>query len=84
MDAFAVAVAVSLFAIAIACGVLLWLTRDRPEPFECGTCGKAGSGARCRVIEQDEDPVTGEGWAMVADFHPECCPVIDPDHVHAR
>lgn len=53
----------------------------RPE--DCAECGEPITGPTCKVVDTDEDPLTGEGFAMVAYFHPGCCPVIDPAHVHA-
>lgn len=61
-----------------------WATREELPPFDCSECGLQDQhGPRCRVTDIDEDPMTGEGFAMVADFHPDCCPVIDPAHEHA-
>jgi hypothetical protein len=80
------ALALTFILIALTCAVLLVVTRPERPPakvYECGECAHVIDGPRCHVVEHDEDPMTGEGFAMVADFHPGCCPVIDPAHVHA-
>lgn len=53
-----------------------------PDDVWCGECGETITGPYCRVTQQFDDP-DGSGWAMTAEFHPDHCPVEDPDHVHA-
>lgn len=82
-----------LAGVAVLAGMAWWLTHrttasadeEAPgEPEWCGECGEylADDEPRCKVVQQFTDP-DGSGWGMTAYFHPGCCPVDDPEHVHA-
>lgn len=51
-----------------------------PDPEPCDVCGRTITGNRCRIVAGEDGP--DDGWAIVAYYHPQCCPITDPDHAH--
>jgi hypothetical protein len=81
------AVLIVAFTAAMLAGWVYWINRqtinhEHREPEECDACGAMIEGDRCKIVQIFEE-LDGSGGAMTATFHPEHCPIVDPDHTHA-